>query len=102
MIIIESIAGILSFLLLLFQILLWVYFGISLFMTIRRDWRPRGAVLFIVDLSFRIVEPPLKLVRKFVPSLDLGGFRLDLAWMILLFATIILRGMVGALPAFFS
>lgn len=97
--IIELVAGILSFLLFLYQILLWVYFAINIVSTIRPDWRPKGILLLLVDFTYQVVDPPLRAIRRVIPPLDLGAIRLDLAWMVLLFATIIVRGMVNSLPA---
>ena len=97
--IIGPVAGVLSFLLFLYQILLWVYFAINILSAIRPDWRPRGIMLLVADFTYQVVDPPLRAIRKVIPALDLGAIRLDLAWMVLLFATIIVRGMVSSLPA---
>ena len=55
-----------------------------------RDWRPRGVLLVIAEAIYSITDPPLKALRRVVPPLQLGSIRLDLAFLILFFATSIL------------
>jgi len=42
-------------------------------------------------------DPPLKAVRKVIPPLNLGSIRLDLGFMVLLIAVVILRNVALAL-----
>jgi YggT family protein len=62
-----------------------------------RDWRPRGPVLLLSELVFTLTDPPLKAIRKFVPSLRIGSVSLDLSFLILLFAISITRGVLGGI-----
>ena len=55
-----------------------------------REWRPRGVLLVIAEVIYSITDPPLKALRRVVPPLQLGSVRLDLAFLILFFATSIL------------
>ena len=48
-----------------------------------RDWRPRGIVLVLVEFIFTITDPPLKLLRRFIPPLRIGSVSLDLAFLVL-------------------
>lgn len=48
-----------------------------------RDWHPRGVVLVLVELIYTITDPPLKLLRRFIPPLRIGGVALDLAFLVL-------------------
>lgn len=48
-----------------------------------RDWRPRGVVLVIVEVIYTVTDPPLKLLRRFIPPLRIGGVALDLAFLAL-------------------
>jgi YggT family protein len=48
-----------------------------------RDWRPKGIVLVIVELIYTVTDPPLKLLRRFIPPLRIGGVALDLAFLAL-------------------
>ena len=40
--------------------------------------------------------PPLKALRKVIPTLNLGGIRIDLAFLVLFLLTSILMGLVPA------
>lgn len=60
-----------------------------------RDWRPRGPVLLLSELVFTLTDPPLKAIRKFVPSLRIGSVSFDLSFLILLFAISITRGILA-------
>lgn len=48
-----------------------------------RGWRPRGFVLVVVEFIFTITDPPLKLLRRFIPPLRVGSVSLDLAFLVL-------------------
>lgn len=81
--------------------MLWAYLIVSIVRNVRPDWRPTGAMLLILDVVFTVVEKPLRFIRRFIPPLDLGGIRLDLAWIILYFATVILGGFIRNIPYVF-
>jgi YggT family protein len=44
-----------------------------------------------LEVVYTTTDPPLKAVRKVIPPLNLGSVRLDLGFMVLLIAVIILR-----------
>jgi YggT family protein len=48
-----------------------------------RDWRPRGVVLILAELIFTLTDPPLKLLRRYIPPLTIGQLRLDVGMLIL-------------------
>lgn len=50
-----------------------------------------------ISVVTRITEPVLGPVRKVVPPLRVGGISIDLAFMLVFFAVIILRGLVAYL-----
>jgi YggT family protein len=51
-----------------------------------REWRPRGALLVVAEGVYTVTDPPLKALRRVIPPLTLGQFRLDLAFLMLLLA----------------
>ncbi|WP_406830346.1 YggT family protein [Pedococcus sp. KACC 23699] len=59
-----------------------------------REWRPRGVLLIVAEAIYSITDPPLKALRRVVPPLQLGSIRLDLAFLILFFATSILTSIL--------
>jgi len=50
-----------------------------------REWRPRGAALVVAEPIYTMTEPPLRLLRKVIPPLRLGGASVDLSFMVLFF-----------------
>jgi len=51
-----------------------------------RDWKPRGVVLVICEAIYTVTDPPLKLLRKVIPPLRVGGIALDLSFIVLVLA----------------
>ena len=59
-----------------------------------RDWRPSGILLVLAEGSFTITDPPLKLLRRFIPTIRLGMVALDLSFMVLFIVVLILLEVV--------
>jgi YggT family protein len=74
----------------IFIIIMWVRFGFDFVMSLNRGWRPRGIGMVIAEVAFTVTDPPIRLVRRFVPPLKVGGMALDFAWAIVLITAIIL------------
>ena len=55
-----------------------------------RDWRPTGFVLVLAEVIFTLTDPPLKFLRRFIPSLRIGMVALDLSFMVLFIVVLIL------------
>jgi YggT family protein len=62
-----------------------------------RDWRPRGAILVVAEAIYTVTDPPLKALRKVIPSPTIGGIRLDLSFLVLM----LLTSFALNVPAFF-
>ena len=62
-----------------------------------RSWTPRGPVLVIAETVFTATDPPLKFLSRFIPVLRLGSVALDLSFMVLFFAVLILIYLVPLL-----
>ncbi len=58
-----------------------------------RDWRPKGAVLVLAESVYTVTDPPLKVLRKVIPTITLGGIRIDLAFLVLFLLTSTLMGL---------
>ena len=82
---------IISSVLLVFLILLFARFVVDWVMVLARSWRPTGLVAAGLEVVYSTTDPPLKAVRKVIPPLNLGSVRLDLGFMVLLIAVLILR-----------
>ena len=44
-----------------------------------RSWHPRGPMLILLEIIYSATDPPIKLFRRFVPPLRLGGAAIDLS-----------------------
>ncbi len=55
-----------------------------------RDWRPRSAVLVLAEVVYSVTDPPLRLLRKVIPAVTLGGMRIDFAFLVLMVLTSVL------------
>ena len=57
-------------------------------------WRPSGIILPIANLVYALTAPPLSFLRGIIPPLRLGGnVAIDLGFMILFLATIIVENL---------
>ncbi|MBC7290125.1 MAG: YggT family protein [Actinotalea sp.] len=91
--------GALAFVVFLFLILLFVRLALEWVQIFAREWRPKGVVLVLAEVTYTITDPPLRAVRRVVPPLSLGSIRLDLAFIIVFFATSILLNILQGLAA---
>ena len=88
---------IVSTILLVFLILLFARFVVDWVMVLARSWRPSGLVAAGLEVVYTTTDPPLKAVRKVIPPLNLGSIRLDLGFMVLLIAVVVLRSITQSL-----
>jgi YggT family protein len=89
--------SIISAVLLVFLLLLFARFIVDWVMVLARSWRPDGLVAAGLEVVYSTTDPPLKAVRRVIPPLNLGSIRLDLGFMVLLIAVLVLRNIVGGL-----
>ncbi|GAB1514438.1 YggT family protein [Actinophytocola sp. NPDC049390] len=81
-------------------VLYWVLFVFWLFLTARvvvelvrafsREWRPAGGVAVTLETIYTVTDPPVRLVRRLIPMVRIGGVGLDLSIMVLLLVVFIL------------
>ena len=67
-----------------FIALLWVRFVIDWVQVFARSWRPSGPVLVLLEVIYSLTDPPIKLVRRWVPSLRIGSIALDLSFLVVM------------------
>jgi YggT family protein len=78
--------GLVYLALLLFFVALIVRLVFDWVQMFAREWRPRGAALVTAHTVYTITDPPLKVLRRLIPPLRLGGISLDLGFLILFIA----------------
>jgi YggT family protein len=57
-----------------------------------REWRPRGAALVAAHAVYSVTDPPLRVLRRLIPPLRLGGITLDLGFLLLFIAVSVAMG----------
>lgn len=70
----------------IFELILWFYFLLLLARIVcewvqvfARSWQPAGPVLVLLEFIYSLTDPPIKLFRRFIPPLRLGGQAIDLS-----------------------
>ena len=88
---------VLTYVLYLYLLLLLGRLIFSWIQAFSRSWTPHGLVLVIAEAVFTATDPPLKFLSRFIPVLRLGSVALDLSFMVLFFAVLILIYLVPLL-----
>lgn len=86
----EIVKTILTYVLYLYLLLLIGRLIFSWIQAFSRSWTPTGPVLVIAEGVFTATDPPLRLLRRFIPMLRLGTVALDLSFMVLFFVVLFL------------
>ena len=78
----------------------WVLFAFWLLLTARvvvelvrafaHEWRPAGGVAVTLETIYTVTDPPVRLARRVIPMVRIGGVGLDLSIMVLLLVVFIL------------
>ena len=83
---------------------LWIYIILILARVViewirqyARRWRPVGMAAVGVELVYVATDPPIRLLRRLVPPLQLGTVSLDLSVIILLIVLIVLNRVAAEL-----
>ena len=89
------IAGVLLIPLILFFLVMWVRLVFDWIRALQPGWRPHGAALVAAEAAYSITDPPIGAVRRIVPSIRIGGARLEFSWSIVMLVCIALIWGVG-------
>lgn len=63
------------------------------------SWRPVGLTAVGLEVVYTITDPPIKLLRRLIPPLRIGGASIDLSVIVLFVILWILRVIVESLAA---
>ena len=55
-----------------------------------REWRPSGILLVVAEGVYSATDPPLRFLRRYIPTLRLGSVALDLSFMLLFLVVYVL------------
>ncbi len=70
----------------------------SWIMYLSPDWRPRGAVLVIVEACYAATDPPIRVIRRVLPPIRIGHASLDLALPVLFLACYLVLYLLQFVP----
>jgi YggT family protein len=89
------------------QVLIAVLWGFLLVLLFRlvmdyvfmfaRSYEPPKPMVVLLEVTYSITDPPLKLLRRYIPPLRLGGVALDLSFLVLWIIVYILILIAGRL-----
>ncbi len=75
-----------------FIILLWVRLVVDWVQVFARSWSPSGPLLVVLEIVYSITDPPIKALRRILPTPRIGGIALDLSFLaVLLIAYVLLQ-----------
>ena len=60
-------------------------------MVLNPRWYPSGVVASIIGIIYRITEPPLRWLRRYIPPIQLGAIGIDVSFIVLYFILIVLQ-----------
>ncbi|MFI6929094.1 YggT family protein [Streptomyces sp. NPDC050287] len=63
-----------------------------------RSWQPGKAMVVVLEATYTVTDPPLKLLRRVIPPLRLGGVALDLSFFVLMIIVYVLISVVALIP----
>ena len=63
--------------------ILTVRMVLSLLPVLVRQWEPRGVLLVVAEFTYTVTDPPLRFLRRFLPSPRLGDIAIDLPFLVL-------------------
>ncbi|HEY0636987.1 MAG TPA: YggT family protein [Pseudonocardiaceae bacterium] len=85
---------VLYYVLFFFWLLLTARIVVELVRAFARDWRPAGGVAVSLETVYTVTDPPVKALRRVIPTVRVGGIGLDLSIMVLLLVVFILMRVV--------
>ncbi len=73
-----------------FWLLLVARIVVELVRSFARQWVPAGPSAAALEVIFTVTDPPVRLLRRVIPMVRVGGVGLDLSIMVLLLVVFIL------------
>jgi YggT family protein len=55
-----------------------------------RSWSPHGILLVLAEGVYSVTDPPLRFLRRYIPSVRLGNVALDLSFILLFLVVYVL------------
>jgi YggT family protein len=74
------IASILNLVVLLYILVLFARLVFEYIPIFNREWRPKGPLLVVAEVTYTLTDPPIRVLRRFIPPLRIGGVAIDFAF----------------------
>jgi YggT family protein len=87
---VETVRLVLYYILFAFWLLLTARVVAELVRAFAREWRPAGGVAVTLETIYTMTDPPVRLARRVIPMVRIGGVGLDVSIMVLLLVVFIL------------
>jgi len=78
-----------------FFLVMWVRLVFDWVRVLQPGWRPRGPALVLAEAAYAITDPPIRVVRRIIPPIRIGGARLEFSWSIVMLVCIGLIWLLG-------
>ncbi|KAA9135905.1 YggT family protein [Microbacterium caowuchunii] len=95
--IVRLLASIANTLLLIYVLVLLARLILEYIPIFNREWRPKGAGLVAAELVYTVTDPPIKLLRRFIPPLRIGPIAIDFAFALTMLLCFILLSVTRSL-----
>lgn len=83
--------NIVHLLLFCYVLVLLLRISISIVRNVDPAWRPRRFMLVVAEVTYSLTDPPLNLLKRLVPPVQIGGMRIDVAFIALFVIVNIVR-----------
>lgn len=87
---------VIRYVLVVFLVVLIIRLVMNYVFQFARSWQPGKAMMVVLETTYTVTDPPLKLLRRVIPPLRLGGVALDLSFFVLMIIVYILLQIVGS------
>ncbi|MBL7500368.1 YggT family protein [Frankia sp. CNm7] len=77
--------------LLVYLLLLFARMVIDMVQSVSRSFRPTGPWVVLCEVVYTATDPPLRLLRRFIPPLRVGPVAFDLGFLLLVIVIWVLR-----------
>ncbi|MDQ1083637.1 MULTISPECIES: YggT family protein [Microbacterium] len=99
MAVVSLIGSILSTILFIYIVILLARLVLEYIPMFNREWRPRGVTLVLAEIIYTVTDPPIKLIRRVIPPLRIGGIAIDFGFAIVMFVCFLLLSVTRSLAA---
>ena len=94
--VVRLIAGIVNLALVLYVLVLLIRLILDWIPFFNREWRPKGAGLVAAEIVYTVTDPPIRLFRRFIPPLRVGGIAIDFGFTLTMLVCFILLAVTRA------